>query len=61
MADCGGHKDMIVMHAFSQGTCEICGQQIITGHIPCDKVCDHCSDTKGLCRVCGKPVKKKKK
>lgn len=45
---------MIVLHAFSEGKCEVCGEHIDTPHIPCEK----CSEESHKCTVCGKPVEK---
>lgn len=50
---CHRHKDMIVLHAFSEGKCEKCGEKVTTPHIPCNKVCQKCSDEYNLCEVCG--------
>jgi hypothetical protein len=55
--DCGKHVGMIVMHAFSTGECKICGHVLFTGHIPCDKVCEECSEKHILCKVCGEEIK----
>ena len=51
--ECNKHKNMIVLHAFSNGKCEKCSKEITTSHIPCDKVCEACSDKYKLCKVCG--------
>jgi len=50
---CHRHKDMIVQHAFSEGKCEKCGENICTPHIPCNKICEKCSEENNLCEVCG--------
>lgn len=52
-------KGKIVLHAFSQGNCEVCNCEITTPHIPCDKVCEKCSEEKNLCKECGKEIEKK--
>ena len=44
---------MVVLHAFSEGECEMCGEKISTPHIPCDKVCNECSEKFNFCEVCG--------
>lgn len=49
-------KGRIVLHAFSHGNCRECGCEIVTPHIPCDKVCEECSNAKHLCKECGKPI-----
>lgn len=53
---CLKHKNMIVMHAFSEGECQNCGCHIDTSHIPCDKICEICSIKYKLCQVCGKEL-----
>ena len=55
--DCGKHKNRIVLHAFSDGECQKCGCDIVTSHIPCDKVCETCSDKYGFCTICGEKNK----
>lgn len=52
------HEKRIVLHAFSSGNCKECDKEIETPHIPCDVVCDECSETKKLCTICGEPVNK---
>lgn len=47
----------VVMHAFSEGECTLCSSVISTSHTPCDKVCDKCSDDKGVCMSCGEPLR----
>lgn len=47
---------MIVLHAFSDGECEVCEKHIQTEHIPCNKVCRECSFEKELCMSCGGPL-----
>lgn len=54
--ECGKHENMIVMHAFSEGKCQECECEVITSHIPCDKVCEKCSEEKNLCQVCGELI-----
>jgi hypothetical protein len=51
-------KGKIVMHAFSEGECEKCGDRVVTSHTPCDKLCKSCSDTLSLCKECGVEIKK---
>jgi len=53
---CLKHKNMIVLHAFSDGECQNCGTHIQTPHIPCDVICEHCSVLYKLCQVCGKEL-----
>lgn len=56
--DCGKHKKMIVLHAFSYGKCKVCEKDIMTPHIPCNVVCDDCSKEKKLCKICGDNINK---
>lgn len=54
---CEKHKKgMIVLHAFLEGECIICDTHIDTAHIPCDLVCEKCSEEKSLCHICGESV-----
>jgi hypothetical protein len=46
-------KGKIVMHAFSNGKCEQCDCEVTTAHIPCDKLCDNCSEKNHSCKECG--------
>ena len=46
-------KGKIVLHAFSHGKCEKCECGITTEHVPCNKVCDKCSDEYKVCKECG--------
>jgi len=50
---CEKHIGRTVMHAFSYGKCNQCGKEVTTPHIPCDVICEDCSEKKGLCVVCG--------
>lgn len=51
--ECEKCKNKIVLHAFSQGNCEICKTEVVTSHIPCDKLCLSCSDEHNKCKGCG--------
>ena len=53
---CEKHQQMIVLHAFSEGECKKCGSKVTTAHIPCDIVCDECSNKYSLCKVCGEEI-----
>jgi hypothetical protein len=35
------------------GVCEKCECEVTTSHIPCDKLCEECSETHNCCRECG--------
>lgn len=49
------------MHAFSNGQCERCGCDVVTPHIPCDKLCEDCSEKYNSCRECGSKIEDNKK
>lgn len=53
---CKDCKHIIVLNAFSEGKCKICGERIVTPHIPCYKVCKQCSEKLNLCKQCGKEI-----
>jgi hypothetical protein len=54
--ECDKHENMVVLHAFSDGECENCGKEITTSHIPCDKICETCSEKYKLCVICGEEI-----
>lgn len=47
----------MVLHAFSNGDCEKCACNIVTSHIPCDRLCDKCSEQYNSCKECGSEIK----
>lgn len=53
---CKKCEHIVVLHAFSEGKCKICGERIVTGHIPCYEVCKECSEKLNLCEQCGKEI-----
>ena len=53
---CDKHEKMIVLHAFSSGKCEKCDKEVTTPHIPCDKICEECSEKYNLCEICGDKI-----
>jgi hypothetical protein len=53
-------KGKVVMHAFSDGKCEHCGCDVVTPHIPCDKLCENCSEKNNSCRECGVKIEDNK-
>ncbi len=53
---CKKCKNMIVMHAFSEGNCISCGKKISTEHIPCDKLCKECSEDTNSCACCAEKL-----
>lgn len=54
---CDKCKNRIVMHAFSNGNCTLCNDEITCVDTPCDKVCQNCSLLNNLCQVCGEEIK----
>ena len=59
---CSKCRGKVVMHAFCEGTCKICGQMFWSTQTPPDKVCHHCLEEakqkgKTLCRSCGEEIK----
>lgn len=55
--ECNKHEGMIVLRAFSEGKCNVCNGKVITSHIPCNIVCDKCSNEFNLCVICGEEIK----
>jgi hypothetical protein len=45
------------MHAFSEGSCEVCKDVITCSHTPCDKICNHCAEDFNLCESCSNSLK----
>jgi hypothetical protein len=50
---CEKCKHIICLQAFSYGKCKVCGNEVVTPHIPCYSICKSCSDTYNLCEQCG--------
>lgn len=57
MIYCKACKNKVVMHAFSEGNCEVCQDVISCVHKPCDKICNCCAEDFNLCESCGKSLK----
>ena len=57
MIYCKECKRKVVMHAFSDGICEVCKEIIQCTHTPSDKVCYDCAWNFNLCESCGKSLK----
>lgn len=53
---CKKCEGKVVMHAFSEGPCRVCNSEISTPHIPCDVVCEGCSEVLNVCMSCGGPM-----
>jgi hypothetical protein len=53
---CDKCKGQIVLHAFSYDNCDICMKEIITAHIPCNKVCVECSEKHCVCERCANKI-----
>lgn len=61
MIYCDNCKNKIVMHAFSNGTCEVCGDDIFCSHTPSDLVCNNCGVDFNLCESCGNKIETNEK
>lgn len=57
MIYCKKCRGKVVMHAFSNGTCEVCKDNISCSHTPVNKVCNNCAEDFNLCESCGKSLK----
>lgn len=57
MIYCKKCQRKVVMDAFSEGICEVCGDDITCAHSPSDKVCYNCASDFDLCKSCGKTLK----
>lgn len=55
MRDCKKCKGMCVLHAFSVSTCENCGGEVVTPHMPSYKYCEACAEKLNVCEQCGTP------
>ena len=53
---CDNCKNKVVMHAFSFGSCALCGEGISTSHIPLDLICSTCAENLGACESCGNKI-----
>lgn len=51
--ECKKCQSKIVLHAFSNGKCEICKTEVVTVNTPCDKLCEKCSNEHKKCKSCG--------
>lgn len=54
---CEHCKRIVVLNAFTETVCELCGENIVTSHIPGHKVCNACSVKNSVCMQCGKELK----
>lgn len=57
MIYCKKCQGKIVLHAFSEGICEVCSDDIYCSHTPADLVCHNCAEDFNLCESCGKQIK----
>lgn len=46
----------IVLDAFSEGLCGVCGHHIISSSMPCDILCFACAKKYNRCSHCGKEL-----
>lgn len=56
---CDKCKRHVAMTAFSEGSCESCGEPIYSVCTPCDKLCLRCAEIERRCIHCGKPLEDK--
>ena len=49
-------KKRIVLCAFSEGTCEKCGVNIVCSTTPESKICEKCSEEHDICEFCGEEL-----
>lgn len=47
---------MIIMNAFIESKCEICGKNFLSPHRPGYKICYECAEENNLCLQCGKKL-----
>jgi len=52
--ECEKCSGRIVLHAFSEGTCEMCGTDIQYHNTPCPTICMECAKNNNICRICKK-------
>jgi len=53
---CDKCKNIICMQAFITTSCERCGKDIVTGHIPGYRICIECAKYSGDCQQCGENI-----
>lgn len=53
---CDKCKNIICMRAFITTSCERCGKEIVTEHIPGYKICNECARYSGDCQQCGENI-----
>jgi hypothetical protein len=53
---CENCKNKVVLWAFSDYQCHICGTEGSSGHTPPQKVCMECAVKNKLCIECGEPL-----
>lgn len=54
---CRACRHRIVMPAFSEGVCAICGTHILSANTPVDAICAECANREHRCAHCGRPLK----
>ena len=57
---CERCERIVIMNAFGKGECEECSKEVITGHIPCHKLCLECAEKLNKCQQCGEEIKEKR-
>lgn len=51
--ECRKCKNRIVLHAFSDGFCQVCGRHITCADTPADVLCGYCATMSNRCVHCG--------
>lgn len=53
---CKKCEHRVVMPAFSDGICDVCGKPIVSPNTPADNICAECAEELNLCQHCGEPL-----
>lgn len=51
----------MVLNAFEKKPCGLCGVEVVSAHIPANKLCMSCAVTHKLCADCGADVELKRR
>ena len=54
--DCKKCNGRIVLWAFSEFDCELCGKQMQCSFTPPNKICDVCAEENDFCEFCGEDL-----
>ena len=55
---CKKCEHRVVLPAFSNGVCQICGKPIICCNTPADVICTDCAEKENRCEHCGEKLPK---